>query len=299
MSNWRFKDKLLLAAAAGTTLTGNHAVYASDVEIAIESETEKDEVERSFSGATAEIFYGQHVTLNFKTPLAVSGAAGNAPAIAPLLLACGLVQVSTAESVTYTRGDATGAKFLLRFGDNTHAIDGAKGNVSFSLEKGKPMLNWQFKGLFSPPTQSDETPTVDWSRWTQPKTLGTSNNSTFTLNNKTRTLHKLNVDLGNNVIFDRAINHEEIIISGHESSANITITASQLSDFDPFDAIGSVQDFVFSHGSGAGQRVSVIGRFQMPIPKYTSLESEQTGYELDGKLLPSGSGLDEFNLVFE
>lgn len=299
MSTWRFKDKLLLAAAAGTTLTGNHAVYASDVEIAIESETEKDEIERSYSGASAEIFYGQHVTLNFKTPLAVSGAAGNAPAVAPLLLACGLVQVSTPTSVTYTRGDATAANLLLRFGDNTHAVDGAKGNVSFSLEKGKPMLNWQFKGLFSPPTQSNALPVVDWSRWAQPKTLGTTNNSTFTLNNVTRTLHKLNVDLGNNVIFDRAINHEEIMITGHESSTNMTVSATQLANFNPFDAVGEVQNFVFSHGSGAGQRVSVIGRFQMPIPKYTSLESEQTGYELDGKLIPSDSGLDEFNLVFE
>ena len=37
----------------------------------------------------------------------------------------------------------------------------------------------------------------------------------------------------------------------------------------------------------------------MPRPKYASLESELTGYEFDGKLVPSGTGYDEITFVFE
>jgi len=43
----------------------------------------------------------------------------------------------------------------------------------------------------------------------------------------------------------------------------------------------------------------VLGRFQMPQPKYASLSSELTGYEFDSKLIPSGAGNDELSFVFE
>ncbi|WP_233997891.1 hypothetical protein [Pseudoalteromonas sp. T1lg10] len=237
MSSWRFKDKLILADALGTTLTGLHAIYATDVEFNIESESEKDELETPHSGASLEEFYGEHVTLNFKTPLAVSGTPGDAPAIAPLLLACGMVQVADVASVTYTKGTATKAKCLVRFGQNTHAIDEMLGNVSLSLEKGIPKLNWQFKGLFSKPIQSAAPPAVDWDRWKRPEVLGVANSSDFLLDSVQRTLHKLTVDQGNNVVFDRAINHEEIMITGHESTTSMTLTADTLANFDPFNQV--------------------------------------------------------------
>ncbi|CAI86620.1 hypothetical protein [Pseudoalteromonas translucida] len=299
MSTWRFKDKLILADAAGTTLTGLHAIYASDVEFTPESESEKDELETSYSGASMETFYGEHVSLNFKTPLAMSGTAGTAPAYAPLLLACGMVQVADVSSVTFTKGAAVAAKCTLRFGKNTHNITQMKGNVSFALEKGKPMLNWQFKGLFSPPVASSAPPSVDWDRWVRPEVLGVSNSSDFKLSDTQRTLHKLTVDLGNNVVFDRAINHEEIMITGHESSANFTLSADELTNFDPWKDVGKVQTFEFTHGTAVGKKVTIIGRYQMPWPKYTSLDSELTGYEFDGKLVPSGTGYDELTIVFE
>lgn len=297
--SWRFKDKLILADALGTTLTGLHAIYATDIEFNIEGESEKDELETSYSGASLEEFSGEHVTLNFKTPLAMSGAAGTVPAFAPLMLACGMVQVADASSVTFTKGAATKAKCLIRFGQNTHNISEMLGNVSMSLEKGIPTLNWQMKGLFSPPVQSAAAPVVDWERWKRPEVLGVANSSAFKLNNVTRTLHKLTVDLGNNVIFDQAINHEEIMITGHECSANMTLTAETLATFNPFDEVGQVQTFEFSHGTAAGKKVTLLGRFQMPRPKYASLESELTGYELDSKLIPSGTGFDEITWIFE
>ena len=299
MSSWRFKDKLILADALGTTLTGLHAIYASDVELSLESESEKDELETSYSGASMETFYGEHISLNFKTPLAMSGTAGNEPAFAPLLLACGMVQVADATSVTFTKGVAVAVTCLVRFGKNTHNISEMKGNVSFALEKGKPMLNWQFKGLFSAPVASTAAPAVDWNRWVRPEVLGVSNSSDFKLNDVKRTLHKITIDLGNNVVFDRAINHEEIMITGHESSANFTLTAEELTNFNPFDDVAKVQMFEFTHGTATGKKVTIIGRYQMPWPKYTSLDSELTGYEFDGKLVPSGAGYDELTIVFE
>ncbi|MBQ4864381.1 hypothetical protein J8L98_22065 [Pseudoalteromonas sp. MMG013] len=299
MSGWRYKDKILLADSLGTTLSGLHAIYASDIEFNIESETDTDEVETAHSGASLQVYYGQHVSLNFKTPLAMCGTAGSSPAIAPLLLACGMVQVSTASSVTFTKGAATKAKCMLRFGSNTHEISEMLGNVSMSLEKGIPKLNWQFKGLFSPPIHSITAPTVDWARWKRPEVLGVACNSAFKLNNTARTLHKLTIDVGNNVIFDRAINHEEIMLTGHESKAQMTLSADTIANFNPFDATGDIQNFEFSHGTSAGNKFTVLGRFQMPVPKYASLESELAGYELDGSLVPSGAGYDELTLVFE
>lgn len=299
MSSWRFKDKLLLVDALGTTLTGQHAVYASEVEFAIESETEADELETAHSGASLDVIFGKHVTLNFKTPLSMCGTPGQAPAIAPLLLACGFVQVADATSVTYALGDASKAKALVRFGQNTHEISEMLGNVSLNLEKGIPKLNWQFKGLFSPPVQSAAAPAVDWNRWQRPEVLGVECASAFALNEVSRVLHKLTVDVGNNVIFDRAINHEAIMLTGHESKAQMTVSADSLGNFNPFDDIGKVQHFEFSHGTTAGKKFTLIGRYQLPTPKYTNLDSELTGYELDGKLVPSGAGYDELTLVFE
>jgi len=299
MSSWRFKDKMILADSLGSTLSGAHAIYASDVEFNIESESDKDELETAYSGASLEVFYGEHISLNFKTPLAVSGTAGTLPAFAPLMLACGMVQVQDSSSVTYTRGAPTKAVCLMRFGKNTHQISEMLGTVSLSLEKGIPKLNWQFKGLFSPPVDSAAPPAVDWTRWKRPEILGVASSSDFKLNNTKRTLHKLTIDMGNNVVFDRAINYEEIIIAGHESSANITLTADALTAFNPFDDVGQIQNFEFSHGTAAGKKVTVLGRFQMPQPKYASLSSELTGYEFDSKLIPSGAGNDELSFVFE
>jgi len=299
MSTWRFKNKLILADAAGTTLTGLHAIYATDVEFNIEGESEKDELETPHSGASLEEYYGEHITLNFKTPLAVSGVAGAVPAVAPLFLACGREQVTTASTVTYVKGDATKATCLVRFGNNTHQISEMLGTWSISLEKGIPKVNWQFKGLFSAPIESSAPPVVDWTRWKRPEVLGVSNSSAFTLNNVTRTLHKLTIDEGNNVIFDRAINHEEIMITGHESTAKFTLTADALSVFNPFEMVGEVHDFEFSHGTVAGKKVTLLGKAQLGHPKYASLESELTGYDFDTKLVPSGAGYDELTIVFE
>lgn len=299
MSTWRFKDKLILAANLGTTLSGLHAIYATDVEFNIESESEKDELETPFSGASLEEYYGEHITLNFKTPLAISGTAGAIPAVAPLFLACGREQVTTASTVTYVKGDSTKATCLVRFGNNTHEISEMLGTWSISLEKGIPKVNWQFKGLFSAPIESAEAPVVDWDLWKRPDVLGVTNESKFTLNGTSRILHKLTIDEGNNVIFDRAINHEEIMLTGHESTAKFTLTADALSAFNPFESVGEVQNFEFSHGSAAGKKVSILGRVQLGHPKYASLESEQTGYDFDTKLVPSGAGYDELTIVFE
>lgn len=297
--SWRFKNKLLLVAAMGTTLTGLHAVYATDVEFNIEAESEKDELETPHSGASLEEYYGEHITLNFKTPLAVSGTPGTVPAVAPLLLACGREQVKTDTTVTYVKGDATATNCLVRFGENSHNISNMLGTWSISFEKGGPKINWQFKGLFSAPIQSSAPPVVDWQRWKRPEVLGVANSSDFTLNGKKRTLHKLTIDEGNNVIFDRAINDEQIMITGHESTAKYTLSAEKLSAFNPFEAVGQVQTFEFSHGTADGKKVTIIGKSQLNHPKYASLESELTGYEFDTKLVPSGAGYDELTIVFQ
>ncbi len=97
---------------------------------------------------SCQTFYGHHVSLNFKTPLAVSGVAGTAPVTSPLWLACGFAQVSDATKVVYSRGAATPAVASFIFGKHTHAITGLKGNFSLALEKGRPMIQWQFKGVF-------------------------------------------------------------------------------------------------------------------------------------------------------
>ncbi len=295
---WRFKDKTLLMGTQGATLAVAHAIYALDVEFSIEHESENERPASNYSGAELQTFYGHHVSLNFKTPLAVSGVAGTAPVTSPLWLACGFAQVSDATKVVYSRGAATPAVASFIFGKHTHAITGLKGNFSLAFEKGRPMIQWQFKGVFSAPTASGAALQPNWDSWKKPDVLGPEYGSSFKLNNIAMTLHKLSVDAGNKVIYDRTITSSAIEITGHESKGQLTVTATELATFNPFTMAGEVVPFEFKHGMVAGKKITISGRLQLPVPKYANLSSELTGYELEGNLIPL-VGNDELKITFE
>lgn len=296
---FRFKDKLILMASLGAVLGVAHAVYATDVEFALESETETDQPATLHSGAELEVYYGEHVTLNFKTPLAVSGVPGEVPVTSPLFKACNFAETITDTKVTYTRGEGTSAIATMAFGKHTYSITGIRGSWAIALEKGRPMITWQFKGLFNAPTATGQAMLQpNWTNWKKPEVLGPENGSLFKLNNVDLKLHKLSVDVGNTVVYDRVITHAAIEIPAHKSKANVTVTATELQTFNPFELQGDVVNLQFGHGTAAGKKFSIQGRMQMPVPKYTNLSTELTGWELEGNLIPL-NGNDELTVSFE
>lgn len=89
--SWCFKDKLILVDVLGIILMGMYVIYVSEVELIIESESEKDEFEISYSGVSLEMFYGEYISFNFKIFLVMSGVVGNVFVFVFLLFVCGMV----------------------------------------------------------------------------------------------------------------------------------------------------------------------------------------------------------------
>lgn len=166
---------------------------------------------RPYKGNSGKLTVGEHRKFTFEVELAGSGVAGTAPAWGLLLEACGFAETITpATDVTYdpvSGGEPT--LTLYGFLDKTKfMVTGAKGNVSFELNaKGIPVMKYEFLGAYSTPTEELAMPTgVDYSAFTQPKTVGKANTPTFTFHGLAACTSAFSVAWGNTLSWRELIN---------------------------------------------------------------------------------------------
>jgi hypothetical protein len=109
----------------------------------------RDNAESSLS-PFAQIAGARKATMEFDVELKGSGTAGTAPALGKLLKGCGFGETVVAvTSVTYLPASTgIGSLTLAIYNDGVkYTVNGARGNVSLKLEKGKPgLLHFVFTG---------------------------------------------------------------------------------------------------------------------------------------------------------
>ena len=111
--------------------------------------------DRSAMGAQTQVNTGPNIQVTFDVEIAGSGTAGDEPAWAPILRACGFSGTEDS-GVSWTYSPiSTGFTSLtmMYFLDGVkHPVFGARGNVSFNLSRGAiPTMSFTFLGFYSRP----------------------------------------------------------------------------------------------------------------------------------------------------
>lgn len=226
-------------------------------------------------GRNGEIEALVHAQLTFDVPVASSGAAGTAPAWAPLLRACAMAETLTgdpadaAEYALVATGEASITHYWQMDGIKAE-LNGARGTAGIEFVHGQvPMWKFDFMGLH--PAQADTAlPTPTMTAWQRPKAASKVNTPTFTLNGVALKLHSLSVNLGIDRVLRDFTNHAEIVVTGRDNGVRgeLVFFTEALGTFNPFAlaAAESLHALQIIHGVGAGNIV------QLDAPKVQILQ---------------------------
>lgn len=173
----RFDKRVGLAKIEGTygtdsvPIAGANAIRMMNGKVSLfEGEVlEREELNTDMGHAEKDLV-GRHCIFEFDVELASSGALGTAPVYGPLLRACALAELITADtSVAYTPVNTSHESVSIYWwqGTNKTAFLGARGEVELIFEKNrKAKMHFRLMGIFaSEGTVAFPTPTLtSWRR---------------------------------------------------------------------------------------------------------------------------------------
>lgn len=308
MSKLLMRRKTLLAKIettygvdAGPTGATN-AIQTKDLEISpLEGDSLAFDVDTPSLGAKASTMVGKHVMVTFKVPAAGAGAAGTAPAYAPLLKACGHTETITAGTdVTYAPGDIdTDSVTLWVMIDRTlHAVVGSRGSVKMSGSKRQyPWFEFSFMGLFATPTDqvTSLAPAYAGFKIPLPYRFDTVD---FSLGAYKAGLHEITIDFGQKVEFYEHSEEEQIMQINREATWQGVVEEPSL-DVKNFYADISADTkmaFNYQHGTTAGNIVEVAAlSTQLLSPKRQAVQ-DIAALSLSGPFIQAGVG-SEYSII--
>ena len=260
---------------------------------------------RPTKGGSGKLVAGAHAGLDFEVELAGSGAAGTAPKFSPLLKSCYFSETVTAGvSVAYapvSTGDTYSTLYCFLDGVKFALLD-ALGSVSLSLNsKGIPVQKYKFLGTYQPVTDATFPTGVDYSGFTQPKTVGKVNTPTFTIGGVASKANTFEFDIANE------LNWRELIGASGVQSPDRAPTLRCTLELDTMAArnwwalaeAGTTQAVQLIHGLSAGN----IFQFDAPkaqISAAPTVSNDQNNAMVDVNFdLVSDAGDDEVVLTFK
>lgn len=275
------------------------------------------ELVRSYFGASEELVGVRYVQVELEAELAGSGTAGTAPAIAPLLLACGMAEVDAADRVDYLPITNSQPSISIYYYDSgvLHKCLGARGNVKLNLMSGeKPTAMFTFMGLDG--AISAATPSgVDFAAFRTPLAVVDANTGDITFGGTVASTGTpaitggtaypstgLDLDFGNQVEFIPLLGGEGVDITGRtlQGSLKIDLTAAQEVTFRADVLAATLRSVSLIHGTVAGNKV-LVHQPNAQLYDYTKEElsgRRLVGFKTRGIPTASGGGNDEVRLVF-
>jgi hypothetical protein len=306
----KWKSKVLLAKIEGTygvdaTPTGvANAILATNVELTpMDGDDVSRDLEFPYPGAQATIPTALRTVIAFDTEIAGSGTAGVAPKWGPLARACGMAEVTVADtSVTYNpiSGTMESLSFYFWIGSTRYIFKGARGGGVVGLTaQGVPRIRWTFMGLFTLPAEAaPATPTL--AGFIKPKLVTHANTPSFTVNGVSLVMRSYSLNLGCDVQPRLLIGREEILIVDRAETLDVVVEATPLTTIDPF-ALANAQTLVpvtIVHGTVAGN-IATIAAPTCQVKRPTGLQNNQGVKEWPLSLtpLPSAAGNDQFSIA--
>lgn len=304
-----FRKKAILAKAenaVGTdavpTGTANWIEARNVTLTPYDVETDDRGLEMPYMGNSGKIIAGQWVKLAFETALAGPGAAGSAPKISPLLLACGTAEtLVAATSAAYNLVSSAfgAASFYIIVDGVRHKMIAARGDMSltYSAKKG-PRLKFDFEAAYLAP-DTLAMPAIDRSGWPLEEAVSAAATLPIGVGGTALAFSQLDFKLGNKL---SRINlpgpQTGIEIVDRAPTLSATVLAPGLAAFDPFAlaSAGSVLAVTTTHGSAAGKKAKIDVNARIVGVEYDKIE-EMAAYKLTLEPVPVG-GNDEFALTY-
>lgn len=299
------KKRLLLAKIETTYGTdavptgAANAIMTSGLTITpLAGSTVSRDIDRAVLGNDTKIHVGSHVAIELGVEIAGAGAAGSAPAYAPLLRACGFSETLTATIKAEYKpvsGSFESLSMYFSLDGQRHKLLGARGSVSLELNAQKiPMYKFKFLGLWDDPASAAD-PTPTWSAFQVPLPITKTNTPTATLHAVAAILHELSLDMACKVTPRMVVGAESIELVDREPAGNVKMDAPALSTKNWFTTAKANTTGVMSivHGTAAGNIVQLDApAVQLLEPKYSEADGVVT---LDAglSLIPTDAGNDE------
>lgn len=271
---------------------------------------------RGYFGGSPQLVGTASVEVSFSVELAGSGTATTAPAWGKLLQACGMAQTVQAASVDYTPVSVFGASSSLTIhyylDGAKHVLLGARGNFSVNMDVGgRPLLRFRFVGLDGGLTSaSNPSPTL--TAWKTPVVVTTANttaiafgsaltysSSTGTVTGGTsRTGRGLNLDMGNNVVFQPLLGEDVVAITDRDASGSVSLdlSATVTSNFMDDIKANTLTAMGITHGTVAGNIIVIFAPGVQRINPTVEDVNGQVMQRYDLRLTPV-SGNDELRIV--
>lgn len=230
---------------------------------------------QTFFGASEQILASIHSEVEFEVEMAGSGAAGTAPAWAPLMKACAFGETITAltSAVYEPITDSIPSVTIYYYLDGIlHKMTGARGTVSFGMTpKQIPTFKFKFLGLYNEPTDSSNPASVDFSDFLTPLIVNTLNTPTWALHGVTGNLSEMSFDMANSVIYRELIGQAGVEITDRKPSSSVTFELGAISAKNWAESIteGTTGALTITHGITAGNIIQIDApKVQLFSPSY-------------------------------
>ena len=290
-------------ATDATPTAASNAMLATDVDVSpLETETDKRSLVLPWYGHQGEFVGGQFARCRFSTELAGGGAAGTAPKWGPLAKACAMSETTNAGvSVVYApiSGSEVSASIYFYINGRLHKFLGSMGSAKIMLAAGKaPKIQWDFLGLYAIPTDTAMiTPTL--TGWTKPVPVNNANTSTLTLHSYAIKTRSLEVDVGVSNVYRNLPNSEAVRMIDREAKFSAVFEDELVATKDWWTIIkaATLGALAVTHGTVAGNIVAIAAASAQILRPKMSNENGIAMLGVDGGLVPSTAGNDEFSIT--
>lgn len=305
-----FKNKAILLKAEVTV--GTDAVptgaanwfEARNVQITpLDAQTVDRNIDQPYFGNGGSIMVAQYCKISFELAVAGSGTPGDAPKLAPALLACALAETLNAgtDAVYNLVSSSIGAATLYVNIDGTlHKMIGARGTMGWRLAAGAiPVFTFEFDAAFVDPA-AVVLPAVVKTGWQVEEPVNAVNTTKLTLAGVDCAWSAFEISLNNQLgRIDLPGPQREVAITDRKPSGSVTVLAAGLATLDPFNLAKTATAVVLSttHGSAAGNQVKFDVKARIKGAAYETVEG-MLGYRLDLEPVPV-DGNDEIAITFQ
>lgn len=267
---------------------------------------------RPYFGASEELVGTAHKTLDYSTEIAGSGTLGVAPAFAPLLRACGLAEIITANALVEYQPVSSNFESVSQcvYDDGIlHKLLGSRGTFEADFGLGNiPRFAWKWLGLDGGDSVGVPGAT-NYNAFQVPQVVTDANSGDITLGGTysagvisggtTYGSTGLTFSLGARTGYTPLLGSQEIDLSGREvtGSVQLDLTAAQEVAFLNSVRANTRQSLGFAHGTFAARKVALFFKaVQLTNPRKTELNGRRM-QTYDFRAVPV-NGNDEMVIAF-
>lgn len=220
---------------------------------------------RGYFGNSDQLVASKHSVVSFEIEAAGSGAAGTAPAYAPLLLACGFAETLTASTKAEYSPISTSipsCTFWFFYDGVKHRVTGAVGTFEIGFNvKQIPTFKFTFTGIYNDPTDTSN-PTPTFTGFVAPKVVNASFTQTFSIHSFSAVAESVSFNLGGETpfrsVFGSSVN-DYALFQDRKPSGSMVIEAPLIAGHDFWTAAKNATTGTMQivHGTTAGNIVQL------------------------------------------